>query len=1083
MSNGPDTGFNPGISPTNDLTLMDELVMPVIFERQQRMNRITNDLPVLTQRDVAAPQINQTAIGDPGMQLGTIAIADQPQVLTVVPPTQRRRDRALAIASDVNQNVSEVIEQIRQFAQNNFNILQNQAFQVLSQLAFNPLAPGRQAAFNQFVNQVGHILPPEIFWQIPGGIPGGAELINEFIAQGGSVPPPPLGGGGIDGGIIGGGAGEPGVFGQQVGGGLFPGDPAGHPFFGPGGGGPGGVFEPGGVTDPSAGGIVPPSQPPPVVPPGAPPVPPTGPPPVPPTGPQGQPPGIPSPPLGPQPPPTGPEPTCPPPVVNVNCPPPGGDSCPPQIDPTIQVQVSNNLSNLSGELTNLIRQFLQTGHGNEELIEQIESLVSGIDRTLETFTRTTQGGFAELFGTRQEPGTQTPYQPYPNIHNPDCDINAFLSSAPIGDAPSLGDYVAGMIGIGENAPIFQPEIGGIAGEFTGAISEMLQHFVKSFVDANATAVEQLYAAFGCDDPQYIAAMISTAVTGLIDRWLIAGFNDMSLNARYLANLKCPREWIDAEQAMVTFLTGHLNITNYEAIVKANGKCFEPWLAYTQANRTKMTPHEIVTLRRREIIDETTYRNRMNELGYLGGREPGDLFELSNFIPAPTDLIRWMVRDVANEDVAERFDYDDLFPESYIGIVKQLLDYQGVSEEVAKGMWRAHWRLPGFNTAADVYHRTRGLPEDDPLHTTLDDLRTMLRVDDMAPFWVDRVIETTFTIPTRVDDRRMFRLGVIDRDKIKEDFQRRGYKDEDAENLTKFAERDREGFLERSREYKDFVNLELTAGELRRFLNRHSIPEEEQAEILERGRESRRNDTRTACGKMVERRFNHFELTSDQAREELILRGFDMETAEAKLDRWRCIRESAGREFNTGQIGDLYKRGLILAPEAIDRLLELDWDRDDTALWIARWDQDLDRQAEKEREKAAREAAKRLRAQVAQQQRTAKQIEEAQKRAAKAAEAAAKARERRENRLHKAAVDLAAKDGISAEEAVELLRPLWNEIRNVFGLDIDQALRAVEEAVRKRPKEDTVSISDRVFDSARAMELSQMNGSAVAIGDK
>ena len=1083
MSNGPDTGFNPGISPTNDLTLMDELVMPVIFERQQRMNRITNDLPVLTQRDTVTPPIDQPVLIDPGMQLQTIASSPQPQVLNVVPPTQRRRDRALAIASDVNQNVSEVIEQIRQFAQNNFNILQNQAFQVLSQLAFNPLAPGRQAAFNQFVNQVGHILPPEIFWQIPGGIPGGAELINEFIAQGGSVPPPPLGGGGIDGGIIGGGAGEPGLFGQQVGGGLFPGDPAGHPFFGPGGGGPGGVFDPGGVTDPSAGGIVPPSQPPPVVPPGAPPAPPTGPPPVPPTGPQGQPPGIPSPPLGPQPPPTGQEPICPAPVVNVNCPPPSGGVCPPQVDPNIQVQVTNQLGGLSGVLTNLIEQLTANGNGDTDLLNTIQQTLGGIDQLLSSFTLQQGIDFGVLFGQEQRVGQPTPYQPYPNIHQPGCDIDAFLNQPSVDTGPTLGEYIAGMIGLGEDAPVFQPEFGGIAGEFTGAISEALRHFVKSFINANSTAVEQLYAAFGCDDPQYIAAMISTAITGLIDRWLITDFNDLSLNARYLANLKCPREWINADQAMLTFLTGNLNITNYEAIIKANGKCPEPWMAYTMANRTKMSPNEIVMLRRRELIDETTYRNRMNELGYLGGREPGDLFDLSEFIPPPTDLIRWMVRDVANEEVVARFQYDDLFAESYAGRVKQFMDFQGVSEEVAKGMWRAHWRLPGFNTAADVYHRTRGLPDDDPLHTTLDDLRTMLRVDDMAPFWVDRVIETTFTVPTRVDDRRMFRLGVIDREKIKEDFQKRGYKDEDAENLTKFAEKDREGFLERSRPYKDFVNLELTAGELGIWLNAHNIPAEEQAEILEKGRIERRNDTRTACGKMVERRFNHFELTSDEAREELILRGFDNETAEAKLDRWRCIRQSAGKEFNTSQVGDLYKRTIIPLDETIGRLLEIGWDRDQTTLWIARWDQDLAREEAKLREKQAKEAARRLRAQVAAQQRTAKQIEEAQKRAAKAAEAAAKARERRENRLHKAAVDLAAKDGITAEEAIELLRPLWVEIRTIFGLDIDQALRAVEEAVRKRPNTDTVPISDRVFDSARAMELAQMNGSAVAIADQ
>jgi len=103
---------------------------------------------------------------------------------------------------------------------------------------------------------------------------------------------------------------------------------------------------------------------------------------------------------------------------------------------------------------------------------------------------------------------------------------------------------------------------------------------------------------------------------------------------------------------------------------------------------------------------------------------------------------------------------------------------GMSEEVMRNYWRAHWDLPSLTSAFTMFHR--GLISEE-------DIRNLLRINDMAPYFINNLVKIAYNPYTRVDIRRMFAAGVLNREEVKKSYRDLGYDEEKAENLTKFTE--------------------------------------------------------------------------------------------------------------------------------------------------------------------------------------------------------------------------------------------------------------------------------------------------------
>lgn len=193
--------------------------------------------------------------------------------------------------------------------------------------------------------------------------------------------------------------------------------------------------------------------------------------------------------------------------------------------------------------------------------------------------------------------------------------------------------------------------------------------------------------------------------------------------------------------------------------------------------------ELMALLWRGMIDQQAFRYRLGEMGYPA-QEQSRLLELSKRIPGPGDLISMAVREAFHPDLVARYHYMDAFPPEFA----EWMNKQGYETQWAEKYWVAHWRLPSIRSGFEMLHRRQiGMSE----------MRDLLRTADIAPFWHDPLINIAYTPYTRVDVRRMHKLGVLTDTDLVKSYRDLGYDQERAENMAVFtilynAGADREG---------------------------------------------------------------------------------------------------------------------------------------------------------------------------------------------------------------------------------------------------------------------------------------------------
>jgi hypothetical protein len=189
-------------------------------------------------------------------------------------------------------------------------------------------------------------------------------------------------------------------------------------------------------------------------------------------------------------------------------------------------------------------------------------------------------------------------------------------------------------------------------------------------------------------------------------------------------------------------------------------------------RTRLVEDLCVELRRREVYTKEVYQESMHWLGYEA-KEAEDYYTAKEAWPGISDLVRMAVREAFTPEIAEKFgQYQDLPPE-FMARAKKI----GLPEDYAKAFWAAHWELPSVQMGYDMLHR--GI-------ITQDELKLLLRALDIMPFWRDKLINLSYSPFTRVDIRRMHKVGILTEAQVLQSYKDIGYNDEKAKALTDFT---------------------------------------------------------------------------------------------------------------------------------------------------------------------------------------------------------------------------------------------------------------------------------------------------------
>lgn len=293
---------------------------------------------------------------------------------------------------------------------------------------------------------------------------------------------------------------------------------------------------------------------------------------------------------------------------------------------------------------------------------------------------------------------------------------------------------------------------------------------------------------GCESEATAAIATSLAAVGIASKYGGFDYTQFARPLVYAFNASCRNGQIDPGSAMSAYLADAIDEDELDLLWSIAGYCPKSQKPIIQAQRSKLVPPQLAIARRRGIISESDYTRGMRHLGFLGKYEQDVSFKLTEQVPALGDIIRYMVRDADDEALVARFDLDADFTKKFGKQLKKWADDQGIPEQVARYSWRAHWDIPSPGQLYQLLHRHRRSGIYGTEAQLIDDIRTALEQQDIAPFWIDKLMSISFLPLGRIDARRAFQIGAISADDVENAFVELGYDDRNAFILRNYNER-------------------------------------------------------------------------------------------------------------------------------------------------------------------------------------------------------------------------------------------------------------------------------------------------------
>ncbi len=284
-------------------------------------------------------------------------------------------------------------------------------------------------------------------------------------------------------------------------------------------------------------------------------------------------------------------------------------------------------------------------------------------------------------------------------------------------------------------------------------------------------VDKLLKGIGVPAPvQTLHAILSTIA--YFWQTVSLQFVPMQVAAAKRANINLALDPVSLDAAAVAVFRGKASAAEFYANAALAGNTKDRAEMVLEASRALPTPGAIQQAYLRGEIREKEHDELLRGYGYT--KDNIELFKaLYVLIPTPQDLIRMGVREVFTPEVAQKFGQFEDFPKPFADWAAKI----GINEQWAKNYWAAHWELPSATMGFEMLHR--GVIDDN-------ELKLLLRALDVMPYWRERLIQISYNPLTRVDIRRMFQAGVLNKEQVTKAYLDLGYDQQKAGWLTEFT---------------------------------------------------------------------------------------------------------------------------------------------------------------------------------------------------------------------------------------------------------------------------------------------------------
>jgi hypothetical protein len=497
--------------------------------------------------------------------------------------------------------------------------------------------------------------------------------------------------------------------------------------------------------------------------------------------------------------------------------------------------------------------------------------------------------------------------------------------------------------------------------FLKGVNTLLEGVFNSLVWAQKAVA----TGAGCDGPDVSTAALIQGLLGLFRKYVSDIPEALTRPWDYYSNWACPVGLPSSDWANEALARGQIKTDEWECLIRANGDKKE-WQHRDVAMRQQQpTADELLLLFRKGELKEDDFVFRMRMIGWTQGDNLYQWRQAQQWVPSPSDAINWMLKDVADPIIQETFQLGNEFKLKYNGHVKEVFDWNGISETEANNLWRAHWRNMSPHTLYEMHKRLRpgrtkdmtdaealtlaqailprrpvrnGVPLTDEqleamgeqkrtwldqinngaqakvyletLNTTGFHVFEALGQADYPPFWRDRLLAISYNVLTRVDIRRAYETGQFTKDQVVSKLQDRGYSPGDSVTLSGFFEAAAIQLASRRPAANNWVKLGFSKDLLKQALIDTGMRVDMWPKVEAILDNRRKIEVQTECLKSAKKQY--LLGTTEDTDLYNILMGIGVTGVDAVslMEQWKCERRARPKQVTAASVCKYYKQSII-----------------------------------------------------------------------------------------------------------------------------------------------------------------------------
>lgn len=262
--------------------------------------------------------------------------------------------------------------------------------------------------------------------------------------------------------------------------------------------------------------------------------------------------------------------------------------------------------------------------------------------------------------------------------------------------------------------------------------------------------------------------------------------------------------IPLDTAYVAWVRGLLPDREWQRLKRRSGIANEFQLPLLDSPATPLPTDMLLALYNRGQFGDAELDRQLRASGFGVLSDRAAIKELSYQIPPVSDIITFAVKEAWDDDTVQRFGYDDEFPpELAFWCGKQGLNWgQPVTQngqiirpsiDWPHAYWRSHWTTISPSQAYEMLHRLRGNVADPATWRvpgvrpfTLDDVRTVLKIDDYPPAFRERLAAISYNVLGFRQIQQLYQHKIVNRGELIELYKDAGYSDTDAPRMAALA---------------------------------------------------------------------------------------------------------------------------------------------------------------------------------------------------------------------------------------------------------------------------------------------------------